>query len=303
MDNIEKRFNYYIKNWKTPQIINIPEHAKIFQQNKLIYYTGPHTKAPSNFPYKYCYWEEMFWWNQQFSIDFPCLTISADGIDNCELPAIVKVRYINNTNGGIIGPCGYNRHWGYISHIDGPKTYNKVWDNKISECVWRGLPTGRTNTPSSGSHRIDFSKKWHDKFNVGLSNIFHYHKNYDCYVKGNMSIHEMLDYKYIISIPGNDKDSGLNWKLSSSSLVLMAPPTIESWLMEGLLEPWVHYVPLSEDYSDLDTIIEWCRKNDDKCQEIVKNANIFMKQFEDTETETKIWNMIKEHYIKTFTFV
>ena len=83
----------------------------------------------------------------------------------------------------------------------------------------------------------------------------------------------------------------------------MAPPTIESLLMEGLLEPWVHYVPLLKDYSDLETIIEWCKKNDDKCQEIVKNANIFMKQFEDIETETKIWNMIKEYYIKNYTFV
>ena len=31
----------------------------------------------------------------------------------------------------------------------------------------------------------------------------------------------------------------------------MKPPVVESWLMEGLLKPWVHYVPLAHDFSDL----------------------------------------------------
>jgi len=77
----------------------------------------------------------------------------------------------------------------------------------------------------------------------------------------------------------------------------------ESWLMEGLLKPYVHYVPLADDYSDLDKIVEWCRDNDDKCQEIAINASNFMKQFENGEVETKIFDMIKEHYKTTFTLV
>jgi hypothetical protein len=37
----------------------------------------------------------MFWWHQDgVGIDIPVLTISADGIDNKGLPAIVKVRLI-----------------------------------------------------------------------------------------------------------------------------------------------------------------------------------------------------------------
>ena len=146
-----------------------------------------------------------------------------------------------------------------------------------------------------------FCHKWHGKFDVGISTTM---DRWDArYLKPELSIHEMLNYKYIISIPGNDKDSGLNWKLASNSVVLMAPPKIESWLMEGLLEPWVHYVPLAADYSDLDKVVEWCRNNDGKCQEIVRNANQFMKQFEDIEVEKKIFSMIKEHYVNTFTLV
>lgn len=34
----EAIFNYYIKNWKDKQTIKIPEHARVFKKNELIYY-------------------------------------------------------------------------------------------------------------------------------------------------------------------------------------------------------------------------------------------------------------------------
>ena len=299
----EARFNYYIKNWKDKQTVKIPDHAKIFKQNELIYYTGPNTPSPDNFPFHYGCWKEMFWWHQHnFGLDIPCLSISADGADNHDLPAIVKVRYIDNPKGGIIAPLEFNRHW----RENDAKTYKGLWKDKRSDCIWRGSPTGMTQDygeePKNWKNtRMAFCYKWQDKFDVGISCTWDHWDS--SYLKPSMSNHEMLNYKYIISIPGNDKDSGLNWKLASSSVVLMAPPKIESWLMEGLLEPWVHYVPLADDYSDLDKIVEWCKNNDEKCQEIVKNANNFMKQFENIETEIEIFNMIKEHYKNTFTLI
>lgn len=300
--NSKERFNYYIKNWKDKQTVKIPEHTKEFKQNELIYYTGPNTPPPTNFPFNYGCWKKMFWWDQKnFSIDIPCLSISADGIDNHDLPAIVKVRYINNLKGGILGPLEYNRHW----TLNDISSYKGLWNDKLSDCIWRGAPTGIQDAGESPENwkntRMAFCYKWSNKFDIGIISTW---DRWDSnYIKPSMSIHEMLNYKYIISIPGNDKDTGLNWKLASNSLVLMAPPKIESWLMEGLLEPWFHYVPLAYDYSDLDIIVEWCRNNDKKCQQIVKNSNNFMKQFDNIEVEKKIFNMIKEHYNKTFTLI
>ena len=298
--NKEERFNYYIKNWKDKQLIKIPSYAKEFKQNEIIYYTGPNTPAPDNFPFHYGCWKKMFWWHQDFlPLDIPCLTISADGKNNHDLPAIVKVRYIDNSEGGIIGPLEYGRHFGFKNDL---KLYKGTWDSKKAECIWRGAPTGIQDygeQPKNWKNvRMMFCYKWFNKFDVGITTTW---DNWDAnYLKPSMSIPKMLDYKYIISLPGNDKDSGLNWKLASNSLVLMTPPRLESWLMEGLLKPWIHYVPLADDYSDLDTIVEWCKNNDEKCQEIVKNANNFMKQFENIENEIEIFNMIKEHYKKTF---
>ena len=147
-----------------------------------------------------------------------------------------------------------------------------------------------------------FCYKYKDIYDVGISlNVFdHWPTNY---IKPNVSIEELLKYKYQISIPGNDKDSGLNWKLASNSVVLMAKPKIESWLMEGLLQPYVHYVPLKDDYSDLADILEWCKNNDGTCQNIVKNAKLFMKQFDNFEVEKQLFNMIKNFYKNKFNFV
>lgn len=44
-------------------------------------------------------------------------------------------------------------------------------------------------------------------------------------------------------------------------------------------QPWVDHVPVSADYSDLQERVQWCRDNDGKCQEIVRNAKRFYDAF------------------------
>lgn len=301
VDIVDIRFNYYIKKWSEKLNVSVPENTRRFCQNCLYFYQGPNIEI-EGFPYHYGTLKPGFWWsNSEFLLDIPCLSISADGIDNYKLPAIAKVRYINDEYGSILAPLNYWRHWADVQKAKSNKT---LWTEKIDECVWRGAPTGIQDSGSDPdkykNKRIQFCHRYSDKYNVGI--VCTWNRWNSLYLKSNLSLDEMLKYKYQISISGNDKDSGLNWKLASKSLVLMSIPKIESWLMEGLLEPYVHYVPLKDDYSDLDIILEWCRSNDNKCQEIVENANKFMKQFENSETEQKIFNMIKEHYKNTFIF-
>ena len=307
---MEERFYYYIKNWNNSETINIPECSKIFKRNELYYYKGLHDNFNNDFnndELKICY-KKSFWWTKDNDqedcdvIDIPCLTISSDGINNHNLPALVKVRYINNNKCGIVCPLEYKRHWGNIKNL---YNYDIKWNDKIDTLIWRGAPTGiqdyYTFPHEWKNLRMIFCYKHSDKYDVGINCSWNPWD--DTFLKPSLTLEEMLKYKYQVSIPGNDKDSSLNWKLASNSVVLMAKPTIESWLMEGLLQPYIHYVPLKDDYSDLEEIINWCKNNDNKCQEIVKNANAFMKQFENMEVETQLFRMIKTHYIKTFKFI
>jgi hypothetical protein len=64
-------------------------------------------------------------------------------------------------------------------------------------------------------------------------------------------ISEQIRFKYLIVVSGMDKATNLNWVLWTDSVPLMPPPVDESWLCESWLEPWVHYVPLRPDFSDV----------------------------------------------------
>lgn len=82
--------------------------------------------------------------------------------------------------------------------------------------------------------------------------------------------------KVIISFEGNDVASGLKWMLQSQSVVLMPPPTRTSWAMEELLQPWIHYIPMLQDGSNAEEMVQWVIKNDEKARKIAERATLFM---------------------------
>jgi hypothetical protein len=78
-----------------------------------------------------------------------------------------------------------------------------------------------------------------------------------------MKVKEILRFKGIVVLPGNDVASALKWVLYSNSVVIMPPPPPSvgrndnanssdanwppiaiSWAMEQLLQPWIHYIPI-----------------------------------------------------------
>eukprot|EP00814_Leptocylindrus_danicus_P022582 CAMPEP_0116033250 /NCGR_PEP_ID=MMETSP0321-20121206/18837_1 /TAXON_ID=163516 /ORGANISM="Leptocylindrus danicus var. danicus, Strain B650" /LENGTH=87 /DNA_ID=CAMNT_0003509209 /DNA_START=375 /DNA_END=638 /DNA_ORIENTATION=+ len=56
-----------------------------------------------------------------------------------------------------------------------------------------------------------------------------------------------------------------------------------SYAMEHLLVPFVHYVPVKDDYSNLMEMVEWARANDDKCKWISHQATEYMNRLYGTE--------------------
>jgi hypothetical protein len=305
-DSIYQRYDYYIKSWKNKLEVIVPEEVKTFRFMRVYYYKGPHITNVPNFKHEYGVLTPGFWHGdpKDFILDFPCLAISADGVNSESLPALVKNRYINDKYGAILCPIEWNYAWGTLYS----KTFQEIeknstkWENKINKVVWRGAPTG-IEKPGQNM-RINACIKYGHIYNIGLSTLLGYRwPNENKFLKDKLSITEQLKYKYQLSFEGNCYATDLKWKLASNSIVLMCKPKIETWLMEGLLEPYIHYVPIKDDLSDLDKIIQWCKENDEKCKNIVTNANIFMEQFMDITVEKKLFNMIKEHYKKSFTFI
>jgi hypothetical protein len=93
-----------------------------------------------------------------------------------------------------------------------------------------------------------------------------------------LSPEEQSRYKYIIHIQGHVAAFRLSLELSMGSVILLVHSEYSLWYT-NLLKPFVHYIPVKSDLSDLIERIKWCKENDDKCKEIARNAVIFFKKY------------------------
>lgn len=180
---------------------------------------------------------------------------------------------------------------------------NVKWRNKKPGVVWRGTDSGmeRLGRPN----RLDLVKKYYDKYDIGFSAVYqesNKSKIKSGMIKPKMQPEHQSEYKYIISIEGNDSNSSFMWLLGSGSLILMQKPQFETWLMEGLLQEYVHYVPLS-DPLDLEEKLDWCEQNQDTCEAIVNNMSKWLDQFLNTKNELKIHQELINRYYNQFKFI
>jgi hypothetical protein len=115
------------------------------------------------------------------------------------------------------------------------------------------------------------------------------------FIGNKLTIQEQLGYKYIICLPGNDYPSGLYWALVSNSVVLMPEP---EWYtaLDFDLTAWKHYIPLSQDLSDLPYIINWCRENKEGVRDINNNAKEYCSILCDKELRDEADLIVMKHY-------
>ena len=291
------RINYYLGDFKNKKniFVKISNYLE-FKQNRIYFYKG-NKNYPSNFRFENGHVHPGWWWgaNNGFIVNFQCLTNSADGYESDKLPVLTKARKIGDEYNGILLKYEYHYHWDVLENFKDSTNYN----NKINDLVWRGNCI--TSLEKKNNRRTFFEKyNYSLKYNVGFvkhtDEPFEYYTEHKNFFKDKMSVDDQTKYKYILCLEGNDVATSLKWSLMTNSIVIMSKPIIESWLMEGLLQPYIHYVPLKDDFSDLDEIIEWCRNNDKKCEEISKNSTQFMKQFMNPKIELKIHNYLINWY-------
>ena len=218
---------------------------------------------------------------------------------NKPVPPYVLVRARLTTSGVLVNSLVRDRMWGDVHNP--PK--DMPFKNKKDEIFWRGASSasGRRRGRAYRTRLVEEHFSKHDvRFSHPKKEGHPYLKRFDVnrYVKGSVPLEKFLEYKYLISVEGNDNDSSLRWKLASNSLVIMPKLTCQTWLIEPNLKPGVHYVEVSDDWSDLDSKLEWCRDNQDRCLEIVENANRYIDNFRDYERETEIELEVLREYFK-----
>ena len=89
-----------------------------------------------------------------------------------------------------------------------------------------------------------------------------------------MTPKEQSEYKYIIHIDGHVSAFRLSYEFSMNSVILLVNSNWKIWF-SNMIKPYVHYVPVKSDLSDIYDQIKWCKENDEKCKQIATNSKVF----------------------------
>ncbi len=92
-----------------------------------------------------------------------------------------------------------------------------------------------------------------------------------------LSYAQQAEFKYIVHIDGHSAAFRLSHELSLGSVVLYVQSAYQLWFTQWL-QPWIHYVPVKADCSDLLDRIRWCKAHDAHCKEIAEHARAFWKE-------------------------
>lgn len=198
-------------------------------------------------------------------------------VDNNKYPILHKKKYILCFSKRINDPSAicfpdiyYILRNGYKKLLNEIDTNLVNWTNKKNKLIYRGnnkngyIYNFINYENKKKIPRQYFYKKFKNNKLINLDN-------------NELSKSKQLKYKYILDIDGYTNSwEGTIWKLYSGSVVIKQKSIWKQWYYDELKE-WVHYVPVNNDFSNLEVIIEWCINNDTLCEQIAQNSRQFVK--------------------------
>jgi len=229
------------------------------------------------------YYFDSYEYTRFFSKNLKAAFLPGDVTHVPDFPTIVKSRPIGDHNANsVILNLDKARHFIFVDD-------KKPFTGKKDMLVGRGAVTQ--------SHRRLFLEMYssHPLCNVGQVNR---NNEGNKYLVNKMTIDEQLEYKFILSLEGNDVATNLKWVMSSNSLAVMPYPKYETWFMEGTLIPNYHYVLIEDDYSDLEKQLRYYIENTAEALEIIRNANEYVRQFRNKKREDVISLLVLDKYFR-----
>lgn len=265
--------------------INLPEDAKLDQNTS-------RTIRKFRYPFKSkqkftTYYFDLFPTLRCFNKGLAFHAQFGDINYEMNVPTFVKTRPVNK-NGTVSNSviCKLDK----IRHFYFPKD-NIPWENKKDILISR-------NFVKYQPHRTRFLEALINRplCDVGQINFDPEHPDFQ---KPFMQMSEMLQYKFIACIEGHDVATNLKWVMSSNSVAVMPKPKIESWFLESRLIPGIHYIEVKDDFSDVETQLQYYIDHPEEAKEMVRNAHKYIKQFKNDIVEKWIQYQVVKEYLKT----
>jgi hypothetical protein len=214
--------------------------------------------------------------NKRFRVQF------GDVREVPEVPTFVKSRPIcQNNENSVLLPLEMDRHFYF------PKDPFH-WEQKTDMAIFRGA-----------CHQPWRKRFLHATRNSRLVDAGDTSRSVDTtqYQKPFMRPQGQMQFKFIISLEGNDVASNLKWAMNSNSVVIMPKPKFETWFCESVLEPDVHYLNMADDLSDVDRVIEHALENREFCQTIRENANAYCRTFLHMTRQYQLGRFVVDKYM------
>lgn len=267
-DYIQKRVCFYNKMvTPTPlprEALSIRDNVRHFRGQKVYMHDS----------YKYARW---------FPARFRYCLKPGDNVINPVSPSIVKSRPIETDNSNaVLLNMDYVRHFIFVND-------RMPFQKKFDKILFRGDIKGKP-------HRIKLFDMY---FNHPLCDFGDTTRHWGApaeWQKGRLTISEQLEFKFILSIEGNDVASNLKWIMSSNSVAVMPHPKFETWFMESTLIPGYHYIEIKKDYSDLIEKVTYYMTHPEETLEIIRHANEYVHQFKDKKRERLISLLVFDKY-------
>ena len=200
---------------------------------------------------------------------------------------------------------------------DGP------WADKQGGILWRGVDSGNIVDQAiplsvggvQRSNRWAFCQAWDGHvasdgvpWDLGISRFAQTEAFYDLNVLGldgkakdKLPVHRLIRQKYTLCLEGNDVSSQFFWALAGQTLPLHPYPFFfeTNWFHGPLYDepiPWLHFVPLKHDGSDLGDRYEWCLSHTDQVLQMVKAGQAHVERYLDDAFFQKVRQGFADHY-------
>jgi hypothetical protein len=153
-----------------------------------------------------------------------------------------------------------------IAQIDeNPCTINKI--------VWRGQsnydPKYNINYRLKLVELLKDDPRCDAKITMGRGNPDHIND------PNRLLITDQYKYRAIIHMDATGPPASSSWALVAPRVSIIRSCMIQGFQKD--LVPWVHYIPLMDDLSNLQYVINWVFEHEDECNKIVVNAQQFAR--------------------------
>ena len=274
-DDILRRVDYYNR-----LTADTPVDGSLWQSETVRVEDQPMTGQSS-------YYHDAMEFARCFSGKLHWVLVPGDTVHVPAVPSIVKSRPLveGNTN-SVVLKLDKNRHFLFVND-------HKPWREKRDVAIFRG---------DLGPHKPNrdlFMRRFADgqspMVDAASTNYNEAHPEWQA---GKLTIGEHLDYKFIMSLEGNDVASNLKWVMSSNSIAVTPRHTVETWFMEGTLIPNYHYIEVKDDFSDLEERLTYYIEHPDEAEAIIQHAHEYVDQFRDKEREKLISLLVLKKYFE-----